>query len=190
MSESYNEALHALIQTTNKVAHVDDTPARCIYEENYPIDIEKMLFELIEKGDVNGVSAEANRFFDWMEENYGRYINDIKLKSLEFVLWAEHIAYENGGMVYHFRDRQDYFPMIIELKNLEEVRAWFVDKMGNACRNVAVKKEEQSVSVVERARKYIDSIIRIFLWMTFPGKWISVPIISARYSKRKRGRLL
>ena len=157
VSESYNEALHALIQTTNKVAHVDDTPARCIYEENYPIDIEKMLFELIEKGDVNGVSAEANRFFDWMEENYGRYINDIKLKSLEFVLWAEHIAYENGGMVYHFRDRQDYFPTIIELKNLEEVRAWFVDKMGNACRNVAVKKEEQSVSVVERARKYIDS---------------------------------
>lgn len=146
VSESYNEALHALIQTTNKVAHVDDTPARCIYEENYPIDIEKMLFELIEKGDVNGVSAEANRFFDWMEENYGRYINDIKLKSLEFVLWAEHIAYENGGMVYHFRDRQDYFPMIIELKNLEEVRAWFVDKMGNACRNVAVKKKN-SLSV-------------------------------------------
>lgn len=156
-AESYNEALNVLVQTTNKVAHVDDAPVGCLYEENYPKDNEKMLFELTEKGDVNGVVAEANRFFDWMEENHAEHMMDIKLKALEFVLWAEHIAYENGGRIYHFRSRQDYLPSLLELKNLEEVRSWFVDKMGNACRNVAVKKEEQSISVVERARHYIDS---------------------------------
>jgi len=157
VAESYNEALNALIQTTNKVAHVDDTPSRCLYEDNYPIETEKMLFELTEKGDVNGIVAEASRFFDWMEENYGQYINDIKLKVLEFVLWAEHISYESGGRIYYFRSRQDYFPTLVELKDLEEIRTWFVDKMKSACRNVAAKKEEQSVSVVERAIKYIDS---------------------------------
>lgn len=156
-AESYNEALNALIQTTNKVAHIDDEPIGVQYEENYPADNEKILFELTEKGDVNGVVAEANRFFDWMEENYSEYEMDIKLKALEFVLWAEHIAYETGGGVYHFRSRQDYLPSLLGLHNMEEIRTWFVDKMGSACRNVAVKKEERSVSVIERARKFIDS---------------------------------
>lgn len=157
VAESYNEALNALVQTTNRVAHVDDAPVGVQYEENYPIGNEKMLFELTEKGDVNGVVAEANRFFDWMEENYGEYMMDIKLKCIEFVLWAEHIFYESGGRSYHFRSRKDYLPTLLELKTLEEVRAWFVDRMGNNCRNMGVKKESQSVSVVEKARNYIDS---------------------------------
>ncbi len=156
-AESYTEALNALIQTTNRVAHVDDAPVGCLYEENYPEENEKLLFELTAKGDVNGVVGEANRFFDWMEENHREFFMDIKLKCLEFVLWAERIAYENGGRVYHFLSRQDYLPTLLELKSLDEVRAWFTDKMGDACRNVAVKREEQSVSVVERARQYIDS---------------------------------
>lgn len=158
VSESYNEALNTLIETTNKVAHVDDMPVRQLkYEENYPLDTEKLLFELVEKGDVNGVTAESNRFFDWMEENYGEFLDDIKLKALEFVLWAEHISLDSSGGAYQFRGRKDYFPSVVEMKGLEEIRSWFLDKMGNACRNVAVKKEEQSVSAVERARKYIDS---------------------------------
>lgn len=156
-AESYNEALNALIQTTNKVAHVDDEPIGVQYEENYPIGNEKMLFELTERGDVNGTMAEANRFFDWMEENYGDYVIDVKLKALEFVLWAEHIAYEAGGGVYHFRSRQDYLPSLLELTSMEGIRSWFVEKMGNACRNVAVKKEVRSVTAVERAREFIDS---------------------------------
>lgn len=156
-TESYNEALNALIQTTNKVAHIDDEPIGVQYEQNYPIGNEKMLFELTEKGDVNGVIAEANRYFDWMEENYGEYIMDIKLKALEFVLWAEHVAYESGGGVYHFLGRRDYMPSLLELAGMEGIRAWFVEKMGNACRNVAVKKEVRSTTVVERAREFIDS---------------------------------
>lgn len=156
-TESYNEALNALIQTTNKVAHIDDEPIGVQYEQNYPIGNEKMLFELTEKGDVNGVIAEANRYFDWMEENYGEYIMDIKLKALEFVLWAEHVAYESGGGVYHFLGRRDYMPSLLELTGMEGIRAWFVEKMGNACRNVAVKKEVRSTTVVERAREFIDS---------------------------------
>lgn len=156
VAESYNEALHALVQTTSKVAHVDDAPVGCLYEENYPVDIEKMLFELTEKGDVKGVKAEAIRFFDWMEENYAAYLTDIKLKALEFVLWAEHISYESGSRVYHFRSRSDYLPTLLELKDLDEVRTWFVHKMENACRDITLKKEPQSVSVVEKARQYID----------------------------------
>ncbi|MBR5361413.1 MAG: response regulator, partial [Lachnospiraceae bacterium] len=37
LSESYQEALKALVATTGSVAHVDDLPIGCEYEDNYPI---------------------------------------------------------------------------------------------------------------------------------------------------------
>lgn len=154
---SYNEALNALVDTTGFVAHVDDLPMGCKYEENYPIDLENRLFDMVEKGDLNEGIATANTFFDWMEENYPNHLIDIKLKVLEFVLWAERLVYLNSGMIYHFLSRTDYIPIIMEAETPAEVRTWFIDRITNACRNIVIRKEEQSVSVVSRAKKYIDS---------------------------------
>lgn len=42
-SESYTEALNALVATTGSVAHVDDLPIRCEYGGNYPVKLEKKL---------------------------------------------------------------------------------------------------------------------------------------------------
>ena len=65
--------------------------------------------------------SEADRFFNWMERSYGDCINDIKLKILEFVLMAEHIAYESGGMVYHFTDRADYLETVMGMNHPEDI---------------------------------------------------------------------
>ena len=62
--ESYNESLHALIDTTGSVAHAEDLPLVCEYEDNYPIDMEKALFDAVIKGDMNNSLSHANRFFD------------------------------------------------------------------------------------------------------------------------------
>ena len=154
---SNNEALNSLIDTTGSVAHVDDLPIGCDYEENYPVQTERKLFDSVQKGDVNGAINAANRFYDWMVENYSDYMMDIKLKVLEFVLWAEHIAYESGGMVYRFRVRKDYMPTLLELNDLEGIRSWFIDKITESARNVVVKKDEQSTGAVSKAKSYIDS---------------------------------
>ncbi len=154
---SYQEALTSLVNTTGTVAHVEDLPLVCDYEADYPIDTEKILFERTEKGDVDGAITYANQFFDWMLETYSDYMTDVKLKCLEFVLWAEHVAYETGGMTYHFRSRQDYLPTIMAIQNYEELRTWFVSKVGEASRNVTSKKEEQSSGVITKAKNYIDS---------------------------------
>ncbi len=154
---SYQEALTSLVSTTGTVAHVDDLPLVCDYESDYPIDIEKIIFERTEKGDVEGATMYANQFFDWMLETYGDYITDIKLKCLEFVLWAEHVAYETGGMTYHFRSRQDYLPSLMAFQNYDDLRIWFVSKVSEASRNVTSKKEEQSSGVIAQAKNYIDT---------------------------------
>lgn len=155
---SYNEALAALIDTKGSVAHVEDVGFGCEYEENYPIDLERRLFEKTENGEINETIAIANKFFDWMEDNYPDCIMDIKLKSLEFVLWAEHLVYEKGGFVYHFQSRNDYLPKLMNFSGLEEVRSWFISKMADAGRRASEKKEGKNTnSVIERAKIYISS---------------------------------
>lgn len=153
--ESYNEALNALVNSTGTVAHEADLPLACDYEDNYPIDLENQLFDAVSKGDSGLTMEKAGRFFEWMAETYPEGEMDIKLKALEFVLYAEHIAYANGGMTYHFKAREDWLPMLMR-QNMEELKKWFLDKMTAASRNVATKREEKSISLVERAKAFID----------------------------------
>ena len=153
--ESYMEAMNSIRQTDGSVAHVKDLPIGCDYEEDYPIETEKALLEKTEAGDVNGVVAQAASFFDWMVGRYPECVMDIKLKALEMVLWAERICYESGGMTYHFKSRHDYLSTIIEIKDYEELRSWFIAKIQEAGRNVATKKEKSSNSIVSRAKDYI-----------------------------------
>lgn len=155
--ESYNEAVDSLTATTGTVAHADDLPIGCGYEENYPVDVERNLFENLEKGDLNGMLAWANQYFDWMVDNYADCPMDIKLKVLEFVLWGEHIAYSNAGRVYQFLARKDYLPDVLSYDNYEQLRKWFRDKLTIACRNIMMRKEEQSSSVIDKAKEYIGA---------------------------------
>ncbi len=153
---SYAEAQRAIRKSTGTVAHVKDLPIVVTYEQNYPIQDEKKIFEMTEKGNENEALVAANRFFGWMVENYAEHINDIKLKVLEFVLWAEHLAYQEGGMTYHFLSRQDYLPTLLGIKTLEELQQWFDGKISAACKDVVNNKEKQSASSIERAKSYIE----------------------------------
>ena len=112
-SESYTEALNALVATTGSVAHVDDLPIKCEYGGNYPVKLEKKLFAEVEDGDIDNASASASAFFDWMVDS-GSDLMNMRLKVLEFALWSEHIAYEKGGMIYQLNSRAEYLPQVME----------------------------------------------------------------------------
>ena len=155
MTESYNKALGALIITTGSVAHVDDLPIGCDYESDYPIHLEKRLFEEVEKGEMNNAVATARSFFDWMAVNSPESLMEIRTKVLEFTLWAEHLAYEKGGMTYQFHSRQDYLPTLMALSDLEDLKKWFVEKIMDACQNILGKREEKSKSIIEMSKDYI-----------------------------------
>ena len=157
IAESYSEALAVLVRTTGRVAHVDDVPVGCEYEDNYPVKLEKNLFDEVKGGDVSQAVKTANKFFDWMDENYRECPTDIKLKVLEFVLWAEHLAYENGGNVYHFRSRSDYLPQISSMDSLDQLRLWFTSKIEEASKMINTDKDEKSVSTIEQAKRYIEA---------------------------------
>ena len=155
LADSYSKALNALVITTGSVAHVDDLPIGCDYAGDYPIHLEKQLFEEVEKGDVNNAVLTATAFFDWMAENSPESLMEIRTKVLEFTLWSEHIAYQKGGMTYRFNSRQDYLPALMSMTQLHELRTWFTDKVMESCRNILSKRAERSNSIIENAKEYI-----------------------------------
>lgn len=153
--DSYKEALNALVMTTGSVAHVDDLPIGCVYEESYPIDLEKRLFAEIQNGETNHAVTTAESYFDLIADAHGEYLMNIRLKVLEFVLYAEHLAYLSGGMTYEFRARADYLPAIMGMNDLPSLREWFIEKIAAASHNVSTKASEKSLNAIETAKEYI-----------------------------------
>ena len=156
MNESYDEALVALVNGSGRVAHADDLDIRCGYEENYPINIENKLFEMVEKGDYAGAGNAAGQFFSWMEDNFSDSLMDIRLKILEFVLYAERILYVKGGHVYEFKSRTDYLPSVLNTDSLEDLRKWFIDKIIDITQKVENNKTDKSESLIEKAEAFIN----------------------------------
>jgi len=157
LGDSYKEALMATHNSKGRVVHVQDLPIGCEYGDDYPIDTEKLLFDMIEKGNRDASKTEANRFFDWMIEHYADCVMDIKLKVLEFILFAEQKAFLHGGMTYYFLYRKDYLQDLMQIDNYEHLRKWFLDKIMESCNNITSHKEEQASGVIAKAKAYIES---------------------------------
>ena len=156
-SDSYKAALEALHFSKTGVAHASDLPVGCVYEPDYPADLEKKLFSAVGAGDVGMTREYAASFFSWMKDAHPDALIDARLKCLEFVLRAEHLSYESGGMTYRFLHRSDYLPTVTACGDFDELESWFTGKISEAARNVTVKKEEKLDSLVEEAKAYIES---------------------------------
>lgn len=156
MGESYKEALESVHQTVGKVIHASDITMSCRYADDYPIDLEKQLFEAVQKGDEESTRVLADRFMDWMQGYEPKMTNVVRLKAMEFVLWAEHFAYMQGGISeYHFEVREGYIEMLLSFNSYPELRKWFLDKMSESASRIARKQQMKTDSVVEQAKQYI-----------------------------------
>ena len=152
---SYNEALECLSMTNGSVAHASDLAVGCEYEDNYPVDTERAIFEGIKRGELEATISSANYFFDWMLDTYDNYTDDIKLKTLEFVLRAESTAYKVSGETYRFRSREDYLKFINKVESYDKLRKWYLDKLTEACHDVKSRKENRSNGIIDRAKEFI-----------------------------------
>ena len=134
----------------------DDLPIGCDYEKDYPVDLEKGLFESIQRGDYPEAAVYADKFVAWMEDYDGQNLMAIRLKILEFSLWAEKLAYENGGMTYRFGSRDSYLPEIMSMESVPSLKKWFLEKVRTSCENIVSKREESSSDTIRTAKEYIQ----------------------------------
>ena len=147
MYTSYKEACQALKNLKGSVTHIKDFVPNQTLDKNYPIEIENSMFQYLKKGNLTGVIAEANNFYDWMAENYADCISDIQLKVLELAMYAERLAFYDGGMSYYFTDRADYLEEVLACKDLNVLQNWFLDKLKHATENVLGKEGKQYSSL-------------------------------------------
>ena len=156
MERSYREALRALNGSKSRVIHIEDLSQNGVYDEEFPVEMEKSIFRYLEEGKEKECVQEMNEFFDWMLAHYAEDMNNIRLKVLEYIIWGEKKAFEAGAVNYGFSYRRDYLDVAMACKNYEELRKWFLDKMVNACRAIRDQKEERSNSVAKKAMLYIQ----------------------------------
>ena len=157
LKQSYGEAYRALSESSSSVAHAADLAVKGEYVGDYPEETERKLFQMIAKADWSGAKQQANDFFDWMIRNYYDDTADIQLKVLEFVIWAEREAFFSGGIEeYGFHSRKDYLPAVLACRDYTELREWYLSKLEEVCHKIATKREEQSESVISKARNYIN----------------------------------
>ena len=156
MERSYREALRALNGSKSRVIHIEDLSQNGVYDEEFPVEMEKSIFRYLEEGKEKECVQEMNEFFDWMLAHYAEDMNNIRLKVLEYIIWGEKKAFEAGAVNYGFSYRRDYLDVAMACKNYEELRKWFLDKMVNACRAIRDQKEERSNSAAKKAMLYIQ----------------------------------
>lgn len=156
MERSYREALRALNGSKSRVIHIEDLSQNGVYDEEFPVEMEKSIFRYLEEGKEKECVQEMNDFFDWMLAHYAEDMNNIRLKVLEYIIWGEKKAFEAGAVNYGFSYRRDYLDVAMACKNYEELRKWFLDKMVNACRAIRDQKEERSNSAAKKAMLYIQ----------------------------------
>lgn len=153
MESSYTDAINALLLTTNTVAHANDLPIGCEYSDDYPIELEKKLFDEVEKGRTEAAVEASREYFNQIKN---MDIMDVRLKVLEFALWAERISYSAGGMVYSVSNRHDYLPTIMAITSLDELYRWFEDRIVFSCSNIASRKEESSNDAIAASKSFIE----------------------------------
>lgn len=157
MERSYREALRALNGSKSRVIHIEDLSQNGVYDEEFPVEMEKNIFRYLEEGkEKMKIFQEINVFFDWVVAHYADDMNNIRLKTLEYIIWGEKKAFEAGAINYGFSYRRDYLDAAMACTGYEELRKWFLDKMVNACRAIRDQKEDQSNSAAKKAMLYIQ----------------------------------
>ena len=155
INTSYKEALEALRDIKGRVTHIADLPGGCNYEPDYPIKLEDMLFDAVKKGHSAGAKRYAEQFYDWMLDTYQVNEAGIRLKSLEFVLFAEQMSYRAGGN-YRFDSRNHYLEETINLDVAGSLKSWFTDKIFMAAQNIDTTQEKQASSIICKAKQFIN----------------------------------
>lgn len=155
VSKSYREAIDTARQGLGKVNHAKDLSVSCVYEESYPYDIESALFEAVNAGNQELTKKRSTDFVMWMENQYPALTNNVRLKAMEFVLFAEKAVYDQGAMTYHFDVRANYLDQLMSFQGYDELERWFVHKMTEAAGHIQMKQQEKTVNVVEKAKAYI-----------------------------------
>ena len=157
---SYQEAAGALRNSAARVVHTEDITSHGVFEDDYPVEVERDGFAALTRGDVAVTRDRFAELFAWMVAKDPDDLNSMKLKVLELVLRAEYDAFHSGSLNYAYDYRKNYLEQVNALTDQDQIQTWFLDRMTAICSMIRDQNEEQSESTVSRACKYIQENFR------------------------------
>ena len=157
---SYQEAAGALRTAGARVVHTDDITSHGVFEDDYPVELERDAFSALTRGDVPGTRDRSAELFAWMLAKDPDDLNSMRLKVLELVLRAEYDAFHTGSVNYAYDYRKDYLTQVNSLMDPDQIRDWYLDRMIAISSMIRDQNEEQSESTVSKACKYIQENFR------------------------------
>lgn len=155
ISISFHDASIALKRSSGDIAHMGDLGYKDVYEEESPSEVENKLLQMLEHGDEEGAYEAGNLLFDWIISSCHQDISDIRMKVLEYVVWIEQEKLRETGMNYMFSLNKSYAKEVKHIYDFEQLRTWFFNRCNIACNGNKTRKNEQSVTVVSKAKDYI-----------------------------------
>jgi len=153
---SYKEATVAMRQKSGMVAHIKDIPSLLKCEQGRPIEMEKSLVNFIKKGDFVRAVSEANIYFDWLLQNNQGEVIDLQTKIFEMIVYIEDEVQCLGIQSNTFKYRGNYLKEIMRYTESDQLKTWFLEKVSEICRKIVINKEEQSNSIIIKAKSFID----------------------------------
>ena len=157
---SYQEAAGALRTSAARVVHTEDITSHGVFEDDYPVELERDGFAALSRGDVPGTRDRFAELFAWMIAKDPDDLNSMRLKALELVLRAEYDAFHTGSVNYAYDYRKDYLEQVNALQDQEQIQEWFLDRLTAICSMIRDQNEDQSESTVSKACKYIQENYR------------------------------
>lgn len=156
MKESFQEAVLALRESTSHVVHIEDIPVVQKYDGQYPQDLERRYHKRVLEKDAAGAISLGEQFFGWMLEQPGVRREDVEIKILELIMELEKKAFYAGAVKYDFNYRRNYIRELQSCADFGELKVWFIEKTRELCRNMESAKEKEAVTIIEKAKTYID----------------------------------
>lgn len=188
LKTSYQEAICALKRGEGNVVHIKDIATEQEEQKSYLEELERRYLQYVLRADLIGAIANANEIFDWMLEYYSEYRAAMEVKVLEMILIIEQQAFYKRGVRYGFLYRENYIKEIQQCVNEYELREWLLNKTKEVCSNLTTIKERETDTVIEKAKKYIDTNFQKGISLEEVSRKIDIsPYYFSKMFKQKMG---
>jgi len=157
LTRSYEESLRAINYCSEKgVVHIMDVPIERNINTRYPAFKEKMLLEMIAKGETNTCLKIFFDIFDWLADEYSNSLQEIKINLIELVVLLHRLAWDYKIDDNEFLNQKGYLEEFLVIEELSELKLWCRERIKIITEAINYKNKNKVSSIILKAKEYID----------------------------------
>jgi len=156
---AYNESLTALNSSDEQVGvffagHLD---ASLIHGDEYPVDIEKKLFDRVQAGDVQSVHSLFNALVGWLEQHLPDERGVAIWKLVEILVSVRKLARDMHHRFGGFSVWKDSWRKVNSYTDISSLAGWVLSEVDECLAVIVEHKQRRMSPIIVKACAYIDA---------------------------------